>query len=498
MKYEPAQYLSLAVILLACSTACFGQVATGLPPFGTFSGGPFDTINNANLNVHFDIPIVSKAGRGLPFTYTLSYDNAVWSPVSSTGTQTWTPVANWGWRAVTEPVTGYVSYSVTQNSCLNHVWNIFANWAYHDTFGVAHPFPVAVSTWSSTFGCGGGPPGSGTGTATDGSGYTASVNNAPSATVTARSGTVISAPLQAGSGSGSDVDSNGNVITAVAAGGTTTFTDTLNTTALTASGSGTPLSPLNLAWTNPQSGTSSIKVNYGAFTVQTNFGCNGISEYGATQQTLVTGIILPDGTSYSFTYEGTVGHTGNVTGRLKSVTLPTGGTINYTYSGGSQGIICADGATATMARGTPDGNWTYTHTESGTAWTTTVLDPASNQTIFNTQQIYETERQQFQGTATLLRTTTTCYNGGSTNCNATSIALPITQRTVTPAFASNLQSRATTTYNSNGLPLELDEFDFGVNAPGALRRKTIISYATLGNNIFDRPSTISVQNGPGI
>ena len=65
--------LSMAVPGLAQNTA----VAVGLPPFGTFSGGPFDFVNNANLNVHFEIPVVNKAGRGLPFVYTLTSGCAV-------------------------------------------------------------------------------------------------------------------------------------------------------------------------------------------------------------------------------------------------------------------------------------------------------------------------------------------------------------------------------------------------------------------------------------
>jgi len=60
------------ILLLAVATVLpaplFGHAATGLQPFGSFSSGPFDIVNNGDLNVHFEIPIVSKAGRGLPFS----------------------------------------------------------------------------------------------------------------------------------------------------------------------------------------------------------------------------------------------------------------------------------------------------------------------------------------------------------------------------------------------------------------------------------------------
>ena len=78
---EGANALRLAWLLMAVLLAAapsFAQVATGLPPYGSFSGGPFDTVNNANLDVHFAIPVVQKAGRGLPFNYLLSYDSSVW------------------------------------------------------------------------------------------------------------------------------------------------------------------------------------------------------------------------------------------------------------------------------------------------------------------------------------------------------------------------------------------------------------------------------------
>ena len=36
------------------------QAATGFPPFGTFNRDQIDTVNLANLNVHFQFPIFAK------------------------------------------------------------------------------------------------------------------------------------------------------------------------------------------------------------------------------------------------------------------------------------------------------------------------------------------------------------------------------------------------------------------------------------------------------
>ncbi len=421
------QTILLAVLLAALPAITFGQPATGLPPFGSFSGGPFDTVNNGNLNVHFEIPIINKAGRGLPFTYTLTYDSSVWYPYGA-----WTPVSNWGWSAVTAvALTGYVSYSAApQGPCTwddnQYYWTSYANWQYHDAFGVSHSFPGVV--WSSQPPCVPDPPPYSLNgvVAGDGSGYIMSFGAQPSASgLTAANGAQIGAPLQSQTPAASLTDRNGNIIS-ISSGSTPTFTDTLGDTALTVSGAGTPASPTLLSYTNPSGGSSSYTVKYTAKTVQTAFGCSGISEYGATLQNLVTGIALPDGSSYSFKYEATPGYPSNVTGRLASVTLPTGGIISYTYTSGSNGITCSDGTAATLNRTTPDSStaWVYAHSESGcasgSAWCTTVTDPSNNQSAMSVQPAaptggqvngYEVQRKTNQGASTLLQTVDTCYNG---------------------------------------------------------------------------------------
>jgi hypothetical protein len=74
---------SLAALTISGSA----QVSTGTPPFGSFGGGPFDTVNLGNLNVHFAIPVVAQ-GWGMPFTYDLNYDSSIWTAVTSSGVAT--------------------------------------------------------------------------------------------------------------------------------------------------------------------------------------------------------------------------------------------------------------------------------------------------------------------------------------------------------------------------------------------------------------------------
>lgn len=312
--------------------------------------------------------------------------------------------------------------------------------------------------------------------------------------------------------SGSIQDRNGNQISAFSAGN---YTETLGGTALSVSG-GAP-NPTTYTYTAPgANGTgtpAATTVSYKTYPIQTNYGCTGNTEYGASgaiNNSLVDKFTLADGSFYQFSYEQTYGSSTNYTGRLASVTLPTGGTITYQYptftdSHGvihNGGISCTDGSTTAVTRQTPDGSWTYTRAPgTGAAYTTKTTDPQSNDTVIQFQGIYETERQAYQGSSTsgtLLLTTNTCFNGAAAPCSGTSVTLPITQVTVTTQFGtSGPQSQITRFFNSYGLPTEEDDYDYGTSAPGPLLRKTLIAYASLGNNILDRIASQTVLDGAG-
>jgi RHS repeat-associated protein len=483
---------------------------TGTPSFGSFGGGP-DIIDLANLNAHIDIPVRHKAGRGTDFTYDLSYDTFVWNPVPSGNTKMWLPAANWGWRAITEAALGYVSYTTTGpvSSCNGMgQTTTYSDWTYHDAFGVSHWFGAFGLTSSVTMGsasCNGT-----TGfnfTLGDGAGYTFNVNGL-NFTLFSRDGTNINPPVNIGTGAGSFADRNGNVLSANTSG---QFFDTLSSTTpvLTVAGSGTPASPRTFKYTAPSGAQPAFTAQYMPFTVQTNFGCSGIIDYPATSNiNLITEIDLPDGSKYTFSYEATPGAPANVTGRLHTVTLPTGGTITYNYTGGSTGnITCADGSAPGLTRITPDGTWTYARTAgSGAAYTTTITDPErdslapnGNQTIVQFQGIYETQRQVYQGSSssgTLLRTWNTCYNGSASPCTGTAVSLPITRRTVIDQYGSSgIFCKHNYLYNTFGLPTEQDDYDYP-NAT-ALLRTQLITYASLGNNIASMPHTITVCSPGG-
>jgi RHS repeat-associated protein len=499
------------------------QVATGTPPFGSFGGGPFDTVNLGNLNVHFAIPVVHKAGRGIPFTYDLSYDSSIWTPVPSSGTTQWQPVSNWGWRGQTEAATGYISVSVAVLICYSGPHDptgdrfTYSNWVYHDAFGATHVFPGSSELENGTCGS--------TITdmnsaATDGSGYTLTTTNAnENSTIISRGRKIVIPPYTSTTGAATGTDANGNEITVNSSG---QFFDTLSSTTpvLTVS-SAAPPAATTFTYTAPSGASAAYSMDYTQYTVKTDFLVTGVSEYGPLSNALVSSITLPDGGTYTVTYEKTPGsctplagtyQTNCVTGRIASVTLATGGTIQYAYSGGSSGIE-SDGSTAGLTRTlNPGGEWQYARSLSGSTWTTTVTDPNQNQTVINfaedgnttapTYNFYETQRkvnQLINGTQTLLATVIRCYNAVYASCATAAVSSPITQTDVYNELPNGGNRLSEVLYNSHGLVTDDKEYNYGVtmgSAPGQtdLVRETATSYASLGNGIVNKPSSVTVYD----
>lgn len=445
----------LIFLLLATFLSCLSaqNTGTGLYKFGSFDSKGFDTINLGNLNAHFEIPIVNKPGRGIPFTYSVVYDSLVWSPITSNGLTYWQPDDTFGFHFQSYgAVIGYLTYSYFPTACGGggtiHLSSGTSDYVYHDKLGRSHLFNYQVRCGTVY----------GDGSTSDGSGY--SYNGS---TVSTAHGTVINpAVISALSSStaGSVNDKNGNTVTA---NSNNTYTDTLGVTELTIAGTGNANSPLQLTYPVPQQpgGTTSATatVYYKTYTVQTSFGCSGISEYGPVSVDLVDHITLGDSsTTYSFSYEPTPSNSGNVTGRLASITLPGGGVIGYSYSGGCSGSgINTDGTPSVLARSTTDGQKTYSLSNSqAPVYTSSTLDEKGNETDLSfisssaSGLVYETSRAVYQGPATgniQLRYKTRAYNGLPSSTQLTSA---ISQISVTDEYNGIRPVTTVTTYDAAG------------------------------------------------
>jgi len=492
------QWLGLGLLAAQLCVAQSSLPATGTPAFNSFGGGPFDTVNLGNLNYHFAIPVFSRNGRGISFYYNFSYDSSIYTP-SSTG---WVPVGGWGWQSQTDAATGYIPLGSSQSQeCYPGHYHIILTYpGFIDSLGTYHH----INGLYFDTGCG--QSYGSTATADDGSGYTVTMTTASTGTITSVKGKAWNLPAQVRSGPATVTDTNGNQITTSDG---TTFYDTLSSTTPVMTISGT--NPVSYTYTGP-SGNVAVKMNYGTYPIRTAFNC-GIPEYSATGVPLVSSILMPDNSQYTFNYEK---NGSNYTGRLSSVTLPTGGTITYSYPGAHGGIECADGSAASLNRTlSPGGLWIYTRSGSGTAWTTTISTPpdptnsnsASDVTVINfaedsaattpSNNFYETQRKVYQGaaTGTPLETVVTCYNGKSpsTSCPTAAVASPITEVNTYRQFNTSSQARVDTFYSATyQLPTRIDRYDFGATTPS---QKTVIAYASGLGNILGLPACVQITAG---
>jgi RHS repeat-associated protein len=520
-------WLWVVGVMILISMCCQAQQnATGRQAFGSFSGGP-DIINLGNLDVSLDIPILNRQGRGIPFVFDLTYDSSlVWLPVTTGSTTSWTPQPGWGWPASVSAV-GYIpsptefSFTIICKAYPVQTYQTITDRVYPgyvDLRGTLHHAPgLSTETITGDSSCAGGSNGSAK--TDDGSGYTISISygqTVNSATVTSKSGSTFTAPIGRGVTTLA-LDSNGNEITVDPATGK--FYDTLSSTSPVLTVTGISPSPVNYTYSAP-SGAVSVVVSYKSYPVQTHFQCSGVTDYGASSPInnyLVDKITYHDGSFYQFTYEPTVLHSPNVTGRIASITFPTGGTISYAYTGSNGGINCADGTTMGFERTTPDSStpWQYSRSGTNPNWTTTVTDPVGTVTTYNLYQVTSTTTRgsASQDTNTYYernhtgsgKTVLTCHNAVYSGCTTAALTLPFSQIDQYVTLGSKTSATESKFDTANGGRVtEVRQYDFGVTlgvAPPAppsslLLKDTTISYASL-TGILDHPYQVTVKDGSG-
>ena len=510
---------SALVLAILISSDALAQVATGTPPFGSFAGGPFDTVNLADLNAHFGVPIISKPGAGLPFHYMMDYESSFWVATGPSGSMLWQPTnaGNWGWRAQSEALTGSVPVYSTSGSCFvtnpesglrtKQSYPTTTYSGYTDPGGTFHAATIVTTEGDSSCDIPVNPVYTGSKLAVDGSGYLLSVNtNAnPSVIVTNRSGVNIPSP---GTGSGAIIDTNGNELTTSVNASTTTFTDTLGMVVLTVNVVNS--TQTTYTYTGPSGAQEQFSFNYSQHSVQTNFGCSGITEYPASPIYLLDSITNPDSTSYSFQYESTPGFSGKTTGRIASVTLPTGGTISYAYQGGNNGIDCTYQTVPKLTRTLLNNQvttYTITHSTNNTT-VDTVIDPAGNQAVYTFAGSGPlTDVKRYQGTSTILSEDVSCYNTAFSSCSfsaapTTSVTFPITSLVVMHKVGSMSTTSATEThYDAYSNVTYSAAYDFGGSTPVRATTTNYYQAATScgalsgGSNINNRPCEISTTQG---
>ena len=512
MRRAPWLFLLLVARILAVPT-CTAQ-SLGLQPYGSYSKG-FDTISVYGLAPHIDIPLYTHAARGsdISMEVHLIYDDNFFSSSFYPGDIGWHIGPSVGHSGIlarnlysniacpksppgTTPntnTTGTYSWSFIDSSGYNHTY------AGHSTESNCTSGTVTTTSF--------------TGYPVDGAGYQIHANG-DQATVTDPSGRII--PLNGISVT--DQNGNSGAMNSLLFNGTSqTFTDNTNNSITTTGGLNaytystgveTSRSPFTLTYNDSSGNSRMVTVNYKVYSVAR------ASIWGSTNTVqafaLVDNVQLADGSQYKMTYQPTPGVSGAVTGRLASITFPTGGTISYAY-GDDPSWSC--GLQTQLVRTTPDGVTTYgtsvtaTTTNSCVLSSTTTInhaDGGSETVSFITPGVasgqpqstmkLETAHAWLDAAGHTLRSTMRCYNGATGNCTAQAFTLPISQISTTTTLDNGQQSQAVSFLNATGLQTELDEYDYGATA---ITRKTVTQYASLGNNIVDKPSNIVVYDSSG-
>ncbi len=352
----------IASFALIATSAARGQddylTRVGVPPFTTAMPVEHGFINLATGDLHIEIPLGSFPQRGgQSYEAKIVYDSSIWTPSSGA----WGPnnvaegySGRGGWRLVTSGNSGYVAYDDRpagscniDNQTTNNTFNHFS-WTEAD--GTVHNFRTQTAwtvTVRYTTACGTGswPGAPRDAVSDDGLGYHIFVTAGclqpyckPSATVYAPDGTRVNG--------GTVRDSNGNFYNNQGAVGT----DTLSRTVVSTTGT---TSLLYHDVLNSQGGTSRYAVQTEQIGVNTAFGTTNL-EYPGTLS-VIQSITLPDGASYSFTYDA--GTTSGHYGLLTSMTLPTGAVINYGYANFADAYSRV--ARWVTSRSTSDGTWSY-------------------------------------------------------------------------------------------------------------------------------------------
>lgn len=481
----------LGICLVVSATLTTAQ--TGMPLWSSFETSAFDVVNRQNLNVNFSIPLVSSPSRAGSFNYALVYNSLIWT---KNGTA-WSPVSDananpiWGWRD-NQPL-GATTFSHSNVFCDTQPPTSAPHWfnyKYTDGGGTVHSFPLNFYSVATACQFNTGPTKAG---AVDGSGYLIDASSPSGPIVYSPSGDTIV---------GTRTDSNGNFISGIVVNGSETdFKDTNGrVTVKKIKNSNTQTQYQILDQTGSYANVIAT-ATYTSKNVKTHFACAGVSEYTATGIYLITQLTL-NGTSYSFTYEPTPGFSGNVTGRIQRVTLPTGGYYEYDYpTTGNNGINCTDGTVNSLTRTINDGTnsnvWQFSSTSQGTQTTETIpqlpYDTAANTYSFTFSSGKMTQQKIYQGSTggTLLRTINRSYGtgGGGTTVVTTTTVLE----------DNSTQNKTIDTYDSNTNLLQRLEYAWG--SSGALVRETDLTYlsgsAYTTANILNRVTQELVKDGAG-
>ncbi len=503
---------------------------TGAPTFTTADPVPMGFVNIANGNLHIEIPIASVPQRGsLTYAAKLVYDSRIWRTVFNGTSWVWqpdnVPDSDGGWRLVT-PGTYREDTDANVNTCFvgatQYTWWQWYRFRYTEPNGTVRKFPVY---YEQTVPCHTAVGNTLAGSSLDGSGYAINVSTdaVTPDTILDPHGTSLPAlpffpPLP--------MDTNGNfLVSARYENSLWNATDTLNRTPLQ-SNYNSVTNQITYTVLTPGGGTANIVSGRPLMEVCTNFGQAFVTEYCSAGDwtkmlTVITSLALPDGTSYSFNYDG--GRAAGNYGLLTSMTLPTGGVVNFGYTTFTDANGNVNRWVSSRSFGA--GTWTYTPAVCGpNCQQVTATKPSGDQTLYTfnlNNGAWNTTMQSYTGSVAGGNLQMTVQNTFDTSLqdpiDGGGAFTRLTQTTTTlPAPGGNLVKQTQYAYDlftynyrgtnytgSRGKLTSKSEYTFGIGSPGGLTRKTAFSYLDDGSptyqskNIVDRVTDVKVMDGSG-
>jgi YD repeat-containing protein len=539
-RVQNLAFTGIFLIIYLLSARVYAQnladMEQGIKPYGAYEGGNIDSVSMVNGDLTLHIPIISYPQRGgaLKVGFVLNYAAPFYTDTDNCYNN---PLPN----CIPVKFTYHLSYGApypgANGTPIGFGPDFGKSVAVHYFNGNRFGFEIgdadgAIHLVNNT------PSADATGYAYS---YNPSLGNYGTGIITDRLGIRYYIPYQnssigpiPGASPGTIEDANGNILTPnYDQSGVTSWTDSMgrilptrmtSTTDYSGCSGSLPISSASL-WNPPglNGGVSEFKFCYAVDGIlYTPPGCGTNCKGINTSKTVLQSVVLPNGTAWSFTYD--------TRGLLTKITLPTGGSITYTWNlnTGSPGCIVTTGDDlpgyiASVASRTVDANdgtgghtWNYALTWPQGKSQMIVTDPYLNDTVHTESFLagcsaYETGLDQYNGShtsGTLLRRTTTTYQfTTSTSYPQAAVGAVPTSITTTDMQTGN-SSQVAMTYDSgvNGIIygnlLTKKDYDFG----GALLRNTIYTYQAfsgpnassyLANNLISLPYTVQIKNGAG-
>lgn len=541
--------LCLALLMLLCPLSLLSQVdqdiEIGFKPYGSYHGGDLDSINLTNNYPNIHIPLIDFPERGdISYAAIIRYNNQGWSVFPNCNSQSGvcSPVWQFKGAGVSLDTDTPNSFGAAQGPLVNPSKILVYRAGTAD--GSRHLMAQIQSGGVETL--------DGTAIWYDGTAF-------PN-TGTARNVRGVRSFV------GALEDVNGNVFS-LPSDANPNYTDTLGRT-LPNAPSGTPTADFSgctgplptqaatiFSFPGYNGSTRQFKTCEVTITVQSNFQTSGyyndiqypISERSYTRS-FIQSVVLYNGVSWAsslawtFEYDSrNLGDSPSVNyGDLTKITLPTGGTISYTW-----GFVSPCGSdnynfptpvrrgvfsrTVDANDGTGPHTWNYTN--SGI-----VTDPDLNDTVhtfsaFNGPcSLFETKTQYFQGSQSsghLLKTVDTQYQWvvdpfETLDPNGIPAATNVFPKIITTTWPSGKVSKIEKDYDtylvykdpvngwrtgSYGNVIEEREFDYGNGTPGPLLRRTDYTYRAfdgsplassyLSANLVNLVGSVTVYDGAG-